>query len=55
MSELEQTLVIEKMNQLTEEDRRFLLGVLAGLTARKEGKDNAEQGEGAEGNSVLPE
>lgn len=47
MSETEQALVIEKMTQLPEKERTFMMGVLAGLTAKQESKEeNRETGGG---------
>lgn len=36
MSETEQAMVIERMTQLEENDRAFIMGVIAGLAAKQE-------------------
>ena len=38
MSETEQAMVIEKMTKLEENDRTFIMGVIAGLAAKQERK-----------------
>ena len=43
MSEMEQAKVIGQMEQLEEKDRSFLLGVMAGLTAKHEQKGQKEE------------
>jgi hypothetical protein len=60
MSEQDKAMVIERMAQLPEHDRTFIMGVLAGLAVKQErrkdrdaagddGRGAAESGEGAEG------
>lgn len=56
MSETEQAMVIERMTQLEENDRAFIMGVIAGLAAKQEQQtssvscaDTFPKGEGTTG------
>ena len=47
MSESEQAMVIERMAQLPENDRTFIMGVLAGLAVKQERQEvNKQQAAG---------